>query len=279
MTEGNDVTSVGINGTAVAGDGFTGIWVASVKSGSPAHGAGVEAGDVVTRLEGLLLAEDGTMSDYCDILRSHSATDPLTVEVLRFSTEEVYEGVLNGSPLALSFSFAQELQEEAPSDGGAPAYESYVDVTDDSGAISISIPDAWSDISGIPWERDGGNIGVSIVAAPDLQGWYDTWEVPGVFFGASRSLIAELDETALLDSNDFSGSCTFDSRNEYSDALYTGSYDLWVDCDGLATTMVVVAAVPEDRSFIMLLQVIAVSDADFDALDTILNTFVASGDF
>jgi hypothetical protein len=40
-----------------------------------------------------------------------------------------------------------------------------------------------------------------------------------------------------------------------------------------------VAAVPEDRSFIMLLQVIAVSDADFDALDTILNTFVASGDF
>ena len=42
--------------------------------------------------------------------------------------------------------------------------------------------------------------------------------------------------------------------------------------------MINLIAVPEDRSFIMLLQVSVVSDADLDALDHILNTFQVVGD-
>jgi len=109
LTAGNNVESSGINGEAVLDEeaGVNGIWVASVESGSPADVAGILPGDIITRLEGLDLALDGTMSDYCDILRTQGSDATMSLEVLRFSTEEVYEGQLNGDPLALSFSFAQ----------------------------------------------------------------------------------------------------------------------------------------------------------------------------
>ena len=74
LQAGKDVTSIGVNGQAVSdGQGTSGIWVSSVKSGSPADNAGVKPGDIITRLEGLVLSTDGTMGDYCRILRGHTA--------------------------------------------------------------------------------------------------------------------------------------------------------------------------------------------------------------
>ncbi len=72
LRSGKDVTSIGVNGQAVQSDdgSISGIWVSSVKSGSPADKAGVKPGDIITQMEGLVLGTDGTMADYCDILRS-----------------------------------------------------------------------------------------------------------------------------------------------------------------------------------------------------------------
>ncbi len=76
LKTGKDITSIGINGTAFAlEDGsMSGIWVSSVKSGSPADKAGVKPGDILYQMENLVLATDGTMKSYCDILRSRSTT-------------------------------------------------------------------------------------------------------------------------------------------------------------------------------------------------------------
>jgi serine protease Do len=99
LRAGTDLDSIGVNGEAViTEDDITGIWVSSVESGSPADRAGVEAGDIITMLEGLVLSTDGTMADYCDILRSRNATDTMSIEVLRYATSEVLEGQLNGDP-------------------------------------------------------------------------------------------------------------------------------------------------------------------------------------
>lgn len=122
-----DVDSVGINGTAVVStDGtLSGIWVSSVASGSPADNAGLTGGDIVTELEGFPLATDGTMSDYCDIIRSHSAQDTLNLEVLRYFTSEVLEGQLNGRTLAVVDSASMagtESGESESSSEDAPAY-------------------------------------------------------------------------------------------------------------------------------------------------------------
>ena len=114
LRAGQDVTSIGINGQAVSdGQSIYGIWVSSVKSGSPADKAGILSGDIITTLEGLVLATDGTMADYCDILRTHNPTDTMNVEVLRYNTQAVLAGQLNGRELAQVFSFAQQLEDTA----------------------------------------------------------------------------------------------------------------------------------------------------------------------
>ena len=90
-----------------------------------------------------------------------------------------------------------------------------------------------------------------------------------MFFGASASL----PETAesLLDGQDFSEFCTYDGRTDYSDDLYEGACDLWIDCDGADTLSVVLAAEPPGSSVLMMVQVVVVSVADLEALDRILD--------
>ncbi len=107
LKKGQDYLSIGVNGTAIADpeSGLYGIWVASVKSGSVADKSGIKAGDIIYSLEGLILSTDGTMKDYCTILRSHQPSDTLTMEVIRFSTYEFLEGQLNGRALEVTGFF------------------------------------------------------------------------------------------------------------------------------------------------------------------------------
>jgi hypothetical protein len=105
LITGENIDSIGVNGQAVGNEdgSLTGIWVASVQSGSLADKAGVQPGDIITMMENLVLATDGTMSQYCDILRSHTAEDTLSLQVLRWSSGEVLEGQLNGRELAVTY--------------------------------------------------------------------------------------------------------------------------------------------------------------------------------
>ncbi|HWS23437.1 MAG TPA: trypsin-like peptidase domain-containing protein [Anaerolineales bacterium] len=107
LIEGEDVYSIGINGSAVMSEdgSISGIWVASVESGSVADKAGIKAGDVIYQLENLVLATDGSMKDYCDILKTHDVSDTLNVTIIRYDTGEVLEGQLNGRELEVTSNF------------------------------------------------------------------------------------------------------------------------------------------------------------------------------
>jgi serine protease Do len=107
LAKGKDLDSIGINGTAVISDDktFSGIWVSSVKSGSPADKAGVKPGDILYQMESLVLATDGTMKDYCSILRTHKPEDTLSLTVIRYASGELLEGQLNGRELAVTKKF------------------------------------------------------------------------------------------------------------------------------------------------------------------------------
>jgi len=280
MRQGQDFLSIGVNGRAVNnGEGLSGIWVSSVKSGSPADNASVMSGDIITRLEGLVLSLDGTMADYCDILRTHAPEDKLSIEVLRFDTQEVLEGKLNGDPLEQAFSFAQEVVEEA---GAAPAAESavsagysgYVTISDDSGLMQMQVPAEWSDVDGSPWMLEGETIGVSLAAAPNIDDLYNTWTTPGVFFGATDQF--EVAVSDLLDGFDYSADCTYEGRSVYQDDAYTGEYDFWYGCgSGQEGGMILVlAAQPADASYTALVLIQMLSQADLDAADQILASFV-----
>jgi S1-C subfamily serine protease len=113
LRSNKDKETIGVNGIAVTGDlngtTLSGVWVRSVKSGSPADKAGIQGGDIIYQMEGEVLAPDAngvmTMKDYCDILRSHNPGDTLSVTVVRFGTGEVLEGQLNGRELTTSYTF------------------------------------------------------------------------------------------------------------------------------------------------------------------------------
>ena len=285
LLQDQDVDSIGINGTALVTNDTSGIWVASVQSGSPADKAGVKAGDMIVALEGLSLATDGTMADYCDVLRTHSPDDTLSIEVVRSSTEEYLEGQVNGRPLEASFSFAQTLGEDvAPSTSGAggaaaPAYE-YVTLTDDEDAIQIEVPTVWDDTDGSTWEFDNELVGSALSAAPNYDDFLNTYDVPGVFFGASGVLAERFTVDSLLDrfkGNNEGLDCVYEGRDTYEDALYTGSYDYYSDCGDIGSTIIDLVAEPEDQSFLMWLNIQVVDDADLDALDHILNSFQVIG--
>ncbi len=282
LRNGQDVDSIGINGQAINdGDSLSGIWVSSVESGSPADRAGIESGDIVTRMEGLILATDGSMADYCDILRSRDPSDVITVEVLRFATAEVLEGQLNGDPLEQAFSFAQAVEEEAGDVGGggdtSGTYQEYVGISDDFNSIYVEVPVEWGQVDGAPWEDEEGLLGGSIIAAPDIAGFTDTYAVPGLQIWASNQLGGG-PMSELVDFFDFSDACVLDGRYDYEDAIYTGAYDLYVDCDGIGTVIIVLAAEPADGSHAVLILGQAVTEADLEAMDKVLDTFNVVGE-
>jgi serine protease Do len=275
LIAGDNVDSIGINGEAFVDDTGSGIWVAAVESGSPAADLGIKGGDIITKLEGLVLATDGTMADYCDIMRTQGDDQPMSVEVLRYDTQEVLTGTLNGDKeLELAFSFADQLEDDITA---ADTQYEYTEVTDDTGTLVMQIPTAWVDVSGLPWVESDEEIGIAIAAAPDLAGFFGTWDVPGVFFGASDVLYNRTDPGDVLDGSDFSNDCTYDDRYDYEDAVYTGAYDVWLNCGGTDTALVELEAYADGVGLLVNVQVQVVTDADLEALDTILATFDMTG--
>lgn len=98
--EPGPILTIGLNGEAVAwpDSGLAGVFVRSVERGSPAALAGIQAGDLITTLNGIPLAEDGTMGSYCAVMRSSRPGAVLDVEVVR-PDGQITSGQVNGTPL------------------------------------------------------------------------------------------------------------------------------------------------------------------------------------
>lgn len=118
LKQSDNFESIGINGSTVSNEdgSIVGVWAASVASGSPADKAGIKAGDIINQMEGLVVATDGTMKDYCDIIRTHQEDSPLSITVLRYPTGEILEGQLNGRELEVT---GQMDQSSGSSDSGS----------------------------------------------------------------------------------------------------------------------------------------------------------------
>ncbi|MEE8421729.1 MAG: trypsin-like peptidase domain-containing protein [Dehalococcoidia bacterium] len=277
LSAGEYVTSIGINGQAITTGDVSGIWVASVRSGSPADRAGIRAGDVLTRLEGLALAVDGTMSDYCDILRSHGSDDVLAFELLRSASGQVLEGRLNGdTALSESFSFVERLGGSL-SGSDAGGYTEFVSVTDDSGVLVVEVPADWTDLDGTPWFTDEP-FAPSITVAADLDGFLNSWTEPGLFFGVSEELATLTGVAGVLDQVrgiiGLDEACDFVGRFPYSDSFYSGQFDQFEGCGGEDVIYISLAALPEDGRFIISVQVQLHARQDASVLDSVLDSFI-----
>ncbi|HSB90963.1 MAG TPA: S1C family serine protease [Anaerolineales bacterium] len=276
LEKGNNVDSIGVNGEVVASEdgSIVGVWVSAVTSGSPADEAGVQGGDIITKMEGLVVGTDGTMADYCDVLRSHKPTDTLGIEVLRFATSEVLDGQLNGRPLETAFSFSNDVGNETQS--GGQAYTDYVAVQDQYGSIQMEVPSSWSDVNGAP-ETISNAVFASIFASPNLTDFNQSWGTPGVIFrvtGHKDKVGGHLQLLQQTRSAAFLRDCTLDNRYDYNDGYYRGAFDYYTNCGG-STDYMILAAVPvqEGTNVLIFVEIQIASQADLDAADHILQTF------
>jgi serine protease Do len=197
LKTGKDVDSIGVNGTAFYDDksSLGGIWVSGVRSGSPAGEAGLQAGDVITKLEGRDAVTNAdvdtsggqarvTKAGYCNVLKTQGTDRPIKLQVFRPSTGEVLEGEVNNPDKPLkaisalnNTSGGQDGTTATPSDSASPASDvTYSNVSDDTGAISVDIPSVWDQVS----TKKGDGFG-QITATGDAQGFSDG-TAPGVEF-------------------------------------------------------------------------------------------------
>ena len=267
LITGVDVESIGVNGEAFTGDTFSGIWVYSVEAGSPADITGIQAGDLIFELGGLDIGADGTMGAYCDVLRSHLASDVLDITVYRAATEEVLAGQLNGRTLEVTTSFA--------GGGDLPLgtpYSGYTTITDDSGAITVDVPIEWSDIDG-SMAADGPGL----AASPDIAAFDATWDVPGVFIVASTIQGVTIEDHLDTLAAPYESACVYEGRHDYDDSLYQGQFDRFDDCGGVGTTLILIVARPSDQTFTVTVTLQLLTQADFDAADQIIATYQITG--
>ncbi len=277
LRAGENVTSMGINGVAVNdGKSLFGIWVYSVTAGSPADVAGIRPGDIIVTLEGLVLSTDGTMSDYCDVLRTHGEDSVMSIQVLRFDTQEVLEGRVNGPALQVSYSFGRELASNVQTEKQVPsgAYKEYMLIRDSQNEIQMEVPTAWRDVDpDILWDYTA-----SLWAAPDLVDFTIFEEGPGVSFAAfNREYLAvgtieeELDDPFVRQDD-----CVFDNRYAFEKPNFRGMFDLYTDCNGVGGPMrLALVAELQDPTQDVLVRIIiqVVTEDDLYALDHILETF------
>jgi serine protease Do len=270
-----DFESLGINGQAVVDEeaGIAGIWVAGVAPGSPVSKAGVVPGDIVTSLNGLPVGTDGTMKAYCDVLRTSGADKPIQIEVLRYDTQEILRGEVNGdSPIEPVFSFAEEVgavDETAPTS----SYSGYQSIVDDTASITVNVPYEWTDIVTTPYTLDNGTSLPYIEASPDSAGFNGTYSVPGLYFTVLVGVAGNPDDL-IASFAPAAGECAEDNgSNDYDDGVFSGRYHYWANCGGSSTGLVVLVAMPADQSYSAVLGVQIVSDADWEALDQAFTSF------
>jgi uncharacterized RDD family membrane protein YckC len=145
-------------------------------------------------------------------------------------------------------------------------YRSYSQVADDSGSITIEVPIEWTDVDGAETQ-----FGPSIHAAPDLQQFLDTWDVPGVIVEASAQHASETIDT-LMKQLGPSGQCSSEGREAFENEPYSGSIERWSRCgDTDARAVTAVLATPDDRSVVSVFGQ-AVNGRDLEAIQRVLST-------
>lgn len=275
LIAGNDILSLGINAQAIAdenGQGL-GVWVSSVQSGSPADKAGVEPGDLLTKLQGVTLAQDGTLADYCDVLRTHGQDATLDVDLYRPADGIYYRGQFNGDALEA----VQVLSTPGEtSDSSEVAEGEYVSITDDSGNIQVEVPAAWNQLDGAGYTNDDGTWS-SVIASPDMAGFADGWETPGVWVAASQDASTKVTPNELLRRADefLAANCAPQESSPFDDGVHTGTYQVYEQCGGVGAAYVFLAATANDGSYTITVAVQANTEADLSAIDRVIGSFIA----
>ncbi|MGA1838046.1 trypsin-like peptidase domain-containing protein [Herbiconiux sp. 11R-BC] len=274
LIDKTDVQSLGVNAQALPLDSAgspSGVWVSSVKAGSPADAAGIQPGDVLLRMAGKSLAADGTLQEYCDVIRTQGTDGTIDVDVYRPSEDALYRGQFNGKALT-----AVTVPGIGASSGGDDG-RTYTTITDQSGTLSMEVPSDWTDVDGAPFTSDTGRKFLDLRASTSLQQFSDSWGTSGATLSASPATDeAALDPQVIFDSYaSLTAQCGAPKADAYSDGVYTGQYRYYSGCGG-QSDFVIVVAYPADTSYVLVVTVAIASQADLPAIEHVMGSFAAT---
>lgn len=162
-------------------------------------------------------------------------------------------------------------------DLGPPAsYDGFSLVTDDSLLLEVELPDEWDDlnVSGITIDSDTGETTPAIQASTDLDGFRDGYSTSGaeivLYGGTTFDDIASVYESQCQSAEPQSEVTTGDG--------VTGQFVLFSQCtgnDGVESEgFAYVSSFDLDNGDTLAISVILDAEADFEALNTILETIV-----
>jgi hypothetical protein len=132
---------------------------------------------------------------------------------------------------------------------GVPGIE-FVALTDATGQLTVEVPADWTDVSlALEDLADLANI----QASTDLAAFRAGFEVPGMSFSLLPVPPPNGDFDQVLDflaaSVNLQNNCVSTGKEDYSDGLFTGRFEVWEQCAGIGTQIVlVVASQPDGRS-------------------------------
>jgi serine protease Do len=270
LKAGEPVLTIGANARAVAPDEQgrpLGVWISSVKAGGPADKAGIRPGDVIETMGGVTLAQQGTLEEYCEVIRTQGVDGVIDVSVYRPSDSGVYEGQINGSALELV---------EGGNGGDEPTpVGSFVTVTDDSDTVAVSVPDSWTQVLGVPTEANGVQF-VNVTASPDIAGFNSSWSTPGVSISATENMSVTIDQYIESFNAGVSPECTDVEPGDYDDGLYAGKYLYFSGCGGGDSHFLALVTTDVTGTHQLLLTLQMVSESDKTVvLEEVLSTFEA----
>ncbi len=146
-----------------------------------------------------------------------------------------------------------------------------INVFDDTGTIQLSVPSSWSDTL-TEFPADGIT---RFIAAEDVVGYEESWEVPGTSVAYVTGLSLLTDDEILEQAQAFS-QCLLVDTGPYTDPLYTGTLDTYEDCPsgGQAAVLVARSDLLPDAFILVEIQFAA---GDTTSLRTVLDSFVVTG--
>ena len=171
--------------------------------------------------------------------------------------------------------FTSGLEDELDTETADEGY-TFETVEDETGQLVVSIPTEWSDRELGESSATGGPqiFGPQIIASTDVASYNEGFEVPGMQFVATDDSTTG-DPNAILDELDriVEQACDDSVRQPYSDTVFTGISETFENCGNTGASFVWVAAEPADESFVSVVGVQVLSDADIEALNEILGSF------
>lgn len=152
----------------------------------------------------------------------------------------------------------------------------FVTVYDDSGIVSVNVPNTWTDVSGIVLSNSDGVQFYNVTASTDLAAWQSGWEVPGVSVSSTQDPSIVIDDLIQGTIAGAGADCDAPEEGEYDDGVYVGKYVYFENCGGTTTDYVSIVANDADGTHTIICTIQMVSDDDKTTIrDEILNSFWA----